>query len=289
MRKTILTLLFATIATMGYAQENRQNIQRSEGAPNPQLYENMTRREIRREQSDTIKDYPNGRWFFGMGGGVQYYFGDHNRQASIEDVLTPKVDIYAGRWLNNVWAVRVGGSGLNIHGLTNPHWSIYDEQQVVGNTPNNKFKEYSRHGYRNYFGTHQEYKCKNSDYLERQQFKYFNLHADIIFNLTQAMYPDDNDADYMVDIMPYAGFGWAHGWTRHNHHEENDYYQCPDYYQTNSYSVNGGFYTTVKLNKNFSLVLDVHAALVRDNFDKDRGERIGEGILGATLGLNFHF
>ena len=57
-------------------------------------------------------------WFISMGGGAQVYFGDHNRQMSFGDRLSPALDIAVGKWFTPGIGVRVMYSGLSLKGAT---------------------------------------------------------------------------------------------------------------------------------------------------------------------------
>lgn len=112
----------------------------------------------------------------------------------------------------------------------------------------------------------------NGSWGYKQQFNYLNLSADVMFNMTQLIY--GKGVQKCVNVIPYLGAGWAYVYTKP---------------VADSFSFGGGFLTTCKLAKHLNLVLDLHAMILQDKWDDIRGGRHGEGIVDASLGLNYHF
>lgn len=119
-------------------------------------------------------------WFIGVGGGIGVYYGDHNKQMKFGDRIAPNFDLYAGRWLNNSFGVRVGASGITAKGLT---------QNGAHSTGERYDQEIPWEGY----------------WLEKQKFDYLYIHADLLFHWTNDIYL--TDVGRFWDIMPYAGVG----------------------------------------------------------------------------------
>lgn len=195
------------------------------------------------ENAGTWNSY-GGEWFFGVGAGAQYYIGDHNRQADIKDNLTPSIKAYVGRWFNPTVGMRLQYQGYQCNGLT--QWGNYKVgEEIVFNN-----------GARGY----------------KQQFNYFNLSADVLFNMTQLIY--GKGVQKCINVIPYLGAGWSYIYTKP---------------VADSFTFGGGFLTTCKLAEHLNLVLDLHAMILQDKWDGQRGGRHGEGIVDASLGLNYHF
>lgn len=115
------------------------------------------------------------QWFVGVGGGVGVYFGDHDRQLEFGKRIAPKFDVYAGKWFNTSFGVRVGANGYQVKGLTQtPSLStgkVYDASQN----------------------------------LERQAFTYVHVYSDLLFQWSNDIYQYNNKRIY--NIMPFAGIG----------------------------------------------------------------------------------
>lgn len=263
MKKVLMTFVLAAVACAGMAQNqnavnaNRQRENR-QAEKTDTLYEKSWKNYEKREK---------GMWFFGVGAGAQYYIGDHNRQAKVKDNLGTALNVYAGRWFNSLLGARLEYTGLEIKGMTNPHGAGVDGMKM-GETGNTNPSHYGPNPY----GTTVEYKGRNGDLLECQAYNYFNLHMDFMFNMTQLIYGKGTVKRF--DAIPYFGLGWAH---------------VTENRKNNSWTPNLGMYTSCKITKNLDIALDIHAAIVREGFDCDEGKRKGEGIVGATLGLNCHF
>lgn len=114
-------------------------------------------------------------WFVGAGGGGYVYFGDHNRQTSIGSRLAPNFDIYAGKWLNNYFGVRLGANGFINKGLT----------QNGSHTTGEVFDA--------------------TRFLEKQKFNFVHFRADVMFHWTNDIYADN--MQHIYNMIPYAGIG----------------------------------------------------------------------------------
>lgn len=51
-------------------------------------------------------------WFFGAGGGINIYAGEHDQHLSLGNRLAPALNAYAGKWFTPGIAVRAAYSGL---------------------------------------------------------------------------------------------------------------------------------------------------------------------------------
>ncbi|MGJ1205790.1 hypothetical protein [Sphingobacterium lactis] len=116
-------------------------------------------------------------WFFGVNGGAQVFFGDHDKQMDFGDRITGKFQIYGGKWLNESFGIRAGVNGWKIKGLTQTH--MYSTGEVYD----------------------------ASQWLETQKFNYFNVHADLMFHWFNDA--DGQNLNRFYNIIPYAGIGLA--------------------------------------------------------------------------------
>jgi outer membrane protein OmpA-like peptidoglycan-associated protein len=185
-------------------------------------------------------------WFIGAGAGAQTYFGDHNKQMKFSETLSPNFSVYLGKWFTPGIGTRVGASGLNIVGAT---------QDAALST-----------------GERYEGKPWEGYWLYNQDFKYYHIHGDVLFNLTNLF--GGYRADRFYEVSPYLGLGWM---------------VTNDVHEAKEVSANLGIFNSFRLSKALNLTLDVRGSLVNDRFDGELGGRKDEGALSAQLGLAYTF
>src|SRR5690606_9318414 len=100
--------------------------------------------------------------------GAQVYFADHNRQMKFGDRLTPHFGVYFGKWFSPGIGVRAGIAGF----------------KLVGATQNQSYS------------TGEVYDASQN--LEKQELKYFNIHTDVLFNLTNIFSGYRKDRFYTI-------------------------------------------------------------------------------------------
>ncbi|MBE8713841.1 OmpA family protein [Sphingobacterium hungaricum] len=181
-------------------------------------------------------------WFIGAGAGAQIYFSDHNRQMKFGDRLSPAYQFNIGKWFTPGIGVRAGVSGLTVYGVT-------------------QNKSHS---------TGEIYDASKS--LEKQEFDFYHLHGDVLFNLTNIFAGYKENRFY--SISPYAGLGWM---------------QVVDDPKAKEVSANVGLYNAFRLGRAVDLTLDFRGSLVNDRLDGEEGGRMQEGLLSTTLGLVYKF
>lgn len=137
------------------------------------------------ENTDKYKVETNGfwsDWFISVGGGAQMYFGDHNKQMSFGDRLSPAFDVAVGKWFTPGIGARLVYSGLSINGATqngsHSNGKVYDASQK----------------------------------LYEQHFNMMNLHGDVLFNLSNLLCGYDEQRFY--SLTPYMGLGWMATWDK---------------------------------------------------------------------------
>lgn len=146
------------------------------------------------ESTDKYKVETNrfwSNWFIGVGGGTQIYFGDHNKQLSLKNRLSPALDLSVGKWFTPAVGVRLMYSGLSINGAT----------QNGSHSTGERITEKPWDGY----------------WLEYQEFDFFNLHADGLVNLSNLFCGYRQDRFY--NASPYLGLGWMDTWQSPRAHE----------------------------------------------------------------------
>lgn len=97
-------------------------------------------------------------WFVSAGGGVNLYFGDHDKQVKFGKRLAPAVDVAIGKWFTPGIGVRFAYSGLSVKGATQT--GIHSTGEEVPGK--------GGYGY----------------WLTKQKFNYFNFHLDAMFNVS---------------------------------------------------------------------------------------------------------
>lgn len=119
-------------------------------------------------------------WFAGAGAGIGLYHGDHNKQMKDGDRIAANFDFYAGKVLNDNFAIRAGINGFSIQGLTQ-------------NGSHSK-GEYSKIPWEGYW-------------LEKQSISYLYGHVDALYHLIGGH--SDSDAYYgsVYNLYPYVGVG----------------------------------------------------------------------------------
>ena len=189
---------------------------------------------------ETNKFWSN--WFISVGGGAQMLFGDHEKQMKFADRLSPALDVAIGKWFTPGIGIRFMYSGLSWKGVT--------QNGAYGNG-----KVYDA-----------------SKYLEEQEANYFNLHGDVLFNLSN-LFCGYNEKR-IWNVSPYVSLGWA---------------RMLDAPKTNEITGSLGLINSFRLCSSLDLQIDVRGTVMNDRFDGETGGRSAEGILSATVGLTYKF
>ena len=118
-------------------------------------------------------------WFISVGGGGQLYFGDHDRQLTLGQWISPAFDVAVGKWFSPEVGVRLMYSGGALRGAS----------QNGAHTLSSPIKGKPWYGY----------------WLTNSRFGFFHVHADVMLNLnnTIAGYKEDR----IYTISPYIGLG----------------------------------------------------------------------------------
>lgn len=118
-------------------------------------------------------------WFVSAGGGVNLYFGDHDKQVKFGKRLAPAVDVAIGKWFTPGIGVRFAYSGLSVKGATQT--GIHSTGEEVPGK--------GGYGY----------------WLTKQKFNYFNFHLDAMFNVSNLFFGYNPNRVY--SLSPYVGLG----------------------------------------------------------------------------------
>ena len=201
-------------------------------------------------------------WSIGVGGGINMYLGEHDRQMKAGDRLSPNLDVYVGKWFTPVVGFRLGYTGLNFRGATN----------LMTGTPNSTDEIYEP-----YESDHQP--------LYWQKFNFFNIHADFMLNLVNLI---GGYKERVFNTSLYAGVGLARAFS-HKAVEVNPV-------ANNRLSGNVGLFNTFRLCDALDLNIDLRGTLLPESFDGEVGVRPdggdiyeSDGFLTASLGLAYKF
>lgn len=185
-------------------------------------------------------------WFVSVGGGLNMYMGDHDRQMKFGDRLSPALDVAFGKWFTPGIGVRVMYSGLCISGATQ-------------NGSHTNGKPISGKPWQGYW-------------LEEQDFDFFNIHADVMFNMSNLLCGYNEKRIW--NCSPYIGVGWAHVW---------------DSPSSREVTMNVGILNSFRITSSLDINLDIRGMLVNDRFDGEVGQAKEDGLLTATVGLTYKF
>ncbi|MBQ1221529.1 MAG: OmpA family protein, partial [Alistipes sp.] len=183
--------------------------------------------------------------------GAQVYYGDHNKQMAFGDRLSLALDAGFGKWFSPQIGVRAMISGLSIKGATQTYGGegIHD----TGKPVDGKYT----HDY---------------GFLNEQQFDFYNIHADVLFNMWSILL--GYKADRTWNCSPYLGLGWMATW------------ESP---RARQVSLNFGIFNAIRLSDKFDFNIDLRTTMVKDSFDGDEGGRKEEGLWTATFGFSYKF
>ncbi|MEG1611060.1 MAG: OmpA family protein [Alistipes sp.] len=178
-------------------------------------------------------------FFVSAAGGVNVYHGENDSYGSFGKRLAPALDIAFGKWITPSVAVRIQYSGLKAKGWT-MYESIYAKEAV-------------------------------GDGMFKEKFGVMNLHADVMWNISNAIggYKECRTWDF----VPFVGAGWALSYG--DHHK-------------NSLGVTVGLLNEVRLCRLVDLTIEARHLFVAERFDGVvRGSK-SEGMTSVTLGLSFN-
>ena len=175
-------------------------------------------------------------WFVSGGFGGQVLFGNHDKQVKFFNRIAPALDIAVGKWFTPGIGVRLMYSGLSVKGAT--------QKEGHGEFPTHS--------------TGEDVPGKGGDgyWLMKQKFKFYNLHLDALFNMSNILYGYNEKRVY--NCSPYFGLGWTRVW------------ESP---QSMEVSANVGILNSFRLNDALDLNLDIRGAYVSDRFDGELGGR----------------
>ena len=222
----------------------------------------------RRYEAGGFKD----NWFIGIGGGVNLYMGEHDRQVKFFNRLAPAMDVYVGKWFTPSVGFRLAYSGGQGFGATNLVTGLINSTgtRIDSDYLTDKYLE------SNPDTGHQP--------LHWQEFHIWNIHADLMVNLMNLF---GGYKERVYELSPYIGVGLARTYAL----KSNENHFCNN-------RINGivGLFNSFRLCDALDLNVDVRGVLVPQDFEGELGVRPGggetyesEGYVTATIGLAYTF
>lgn len=182
-------------------------------------------------------------WFISIGGGGEMLLGNGDVALDIKDRISPTVNFSIGKWFTPGLGIRAQYSGFEARGATTD--------------PNNRFITGGR----------------QAEGYYKQKFKYFNVHGDILFNVSAMLGGYNQNRVY--EFIPYLGFGFTGHYTGPN---------------SNAIAVNGGLINRFRLSKAWDLNIELSIMGVENDFDGEMGGNFGlDGVVAASIGFTYRF
>ena len=175
-------------------------------------------------------------WFISGGAGVQVLFGNSINNRGAGDRLTPAINLSVGKWFTPGLGLRLQGSGISAKYFTTG------------------------------VGPYSESPKDKSGYY-KNKLDYFNLHGDILFNVSNVL--GGYNPDRVYNFVPYAGFGWAH---------------VLDTPHSNSMTLNFGLLNKFKVSDIVDINLELDGMAVERKFSGVSTRKVNV-MLGATAGI----
>lgn len=203
-------------------------------------------------QSETIVDIQSERgpyitnrffdnWFISAGGGAQIYFGENDWHGSVGKRMAPALDISVGKWITPAVGLRLQYAGLQAKGF-NYGESPYSKGIADGN-------------------------------FYKEKFNIMNLHADFLWNISNAI--SGYKEDRFWDVIPFAGFGWARSWANGSH--------------KNELAATVGLLNKMRISSAFDVNLESRFMMVNERLDQVTRGKSFEGMLSFTAGITYNF
>lgn len=178
-------------------------------------------------------------WFIQAGAGASVYFGDADSELKFGKRISPSVDVAIGKWFTPGIGVRAAYNGVAYKGATKN--GAFSTGELLENSS-----------------------------LYKQKMNYFNIHADVMFNLSNIFCGYNEKRVW--NISPYVGMGALHAY-KHG--------------KSTEMSANFGLYNSFRLCKALDLFLDLRGVVTSDGFDNEIAGCRGEGSFSASLGLTY--
>ncbi len=181
-------------------------------------------------------------WFISIGAGGEVYFGQNDSHGKFGKRIAPAFDFSVGKWFVPTLGLRAQVSGFKLRGYT------YD--------PNNMYVSGG----------------PDKDGLFKQSWKQFNVHGDVLLNLSNWIGGYRYDRFY--EAIPYLGFGIMHACTSADN---------------NVFTANAGLINKMRLSDAFDLNVEIRGSVFEKKFAGEPGGKRANGILTVTAGFSYKF
>lgn len=180
--------------------------------------------------------------FFGVAGGVNLYMGEGDSKGAFGKRLAPAVELSLGKWITPSVGLRLQYTGIQAKGFSTV-------QTVYTNDVADK------------------------DGLFTKKFNMMNAHADVLWNLSNAIGGYNETRTW--DFIPFAGFGVARSAKNSNTNVQ--------------LSGNVGLLNKIRLGNVVDLTLEAKYMIVKPEFDKFVGNKKFDGMASLTAGISIKF
>lgn len=198
---------------------------------------NVQGQESKRGPYETNKFFDN--WFISAGGGMNLYEGEEDNQGKFGKRLAPTWDFSLGKWITPTVGLRMQYTGGTAKGNT----SLMSDFMRIG-------KKYNG--------------------LYREKFRMNVLHADFMWNATNAIC--GYNSDRVWNVIPFAGFGVAQSHGNGN--------------RNNEFVAAAGILNTFRVSNRIDINLEARQLIMKDNQDGVvYGKRV-DGMTSLTAGVS---
>lgn len=181
-------------------------------------------------------------WFISIGAGGEVYFGQTDSKGKFSKRIAPAYDFSIGKWFVPTLGLRAQVSGFKLKGFTY-----------------NPANRYAKGG-------------PDKDGLYKQSWKQFNVHGDILLNLSNWIGGYRYDRFY--EAVPYIGFGIMHACTSADN---------------NVFTANAGLINKMRLSDAFDFNIEIRGSIFDKKFAGETSGTKPNGILTVTGGFTYKF
>lgn len=181
-------------------------------------------------------------WFISIGAGGQVYFGQNDSEGKFGNRIAPAFDFSVGKWIVPTIGLRAQVSGFRLKGFT------YDRNNM-----------YVKGG-------------PDKDGLYKQSWQQFNVHGDVLLNLSNWI--GGYRPDRFYEAVPYLGFGIMHACRAADN---------------NVFTANAGLINKMRLSDAFDLNVEIRGSVFEKKFAGEPGGKRANGILTVTAGFTYKF
>ncbi len=256
---------------------------------NAQTVDSVVTKEVQVADKYVVQtNYFKHNWFVGAQVGAQVLFGDHCRQMDFVDRISPAFEVNFGKWFTPSIGARFSLSGLNVKGVSG--WGTHGQKkgtnQQIGNPNNGNWSNRVYGGFLTDGRDIDEAATKRVGYaMYKTNMKYVHAQASLMFNLSQMI--NGYKSDRFYSFIPYASLGFIHSLNKPIIPTSKPANAIEGGLYTREVTAGLGLLNSFKVSDRLDVNLDIRATYAGDRMDQQVGDRWGEGILQAYLGLSY--